>query len=545
MAGILVGARGRNAARSLIKPPRWSWSPYRLESRWRNHMAGAILGFPMWESAGVPRDAIGHRVVTVGSALGWTITTEGAALLYPSSGARFIQVPDFYNADDDPWTVLAVLRFQASSNDYGVFAVDEDGIAGNWLQLWRDENGATDRWGLATRNGGQTNSFGGVVDETTIYRVMATSDGTTIRVYVNGGLLLTQVESLGMTTNRSWNVGAADQTSSKNHVGTYHTFVVWDHEKNAAEVAAISADPYGWLRPARRALVRVPARVTTRRRIESVSRIKPARWTFSPQLVSPEWRWAWRNMLAAVSPHSSQPFDLHRRSFWTVVGGTPNTVLTPSGAGFRFNEPSRAGEAWQIPDSINALLEGRIDWTVGMYLRTNYGSASTDEDTLFGHWDNIDGGSGERKKFMLRWDSNSQQFELFMSANGSSDQSIGNFADAGFDDGELHTVVVVSAQRTVSVYRDAVLIGTGSYTGSPSSGANSHPWEFPGGHLTTTGTTDSPRVDLVNGFVSAEPWKLGDVVAYARDPFGPFRLAARGQFRPDAFAASRRRVGSA
>lgn len=254
---------------------------------------------------------------------------------------------------------------------------------------------------------------------------------------------------------------------------------------------------------------------------------KPRDWNVSRGPIAPKWHWFWRNCVHAHLADRILPFDHARGSPMTQNNnpGTPTHIATSKGMAFAFNTGARSDrDHWAVPDSTNNLLEGLNTFTLGMYLRTNYGTTSTNEDSLFGHWDNINGAGSQRKKFLFRWDSNTQNFECFASSDGTTDQNIGTWSAASFDDGEWHVIVVTAQGGSVTAYMDGRQIGTGSFTGTISSGANSHDWECPGGHQVTFNDLDTPRIDLLAASVTTASWSVPQVIQYTTNPFGPLGM---------------------
>jgi len=216
---------------------------------------------------------------------------------------------------------------------------------------------------------------------------------------------------------------------------------------------------------------------------------------------------------AGVLDGKGQPFDLVANEFLTPYSDAVPTVPTTEGMAL---EPgtgtTRSGDAYTIDHLGSNWLDGAAEFTLGVIWRYE-GTDDTDEDSLIGRWNRVQGADSlDARRALLRYDNDAtSSLDLFVTDSASSIVSIQ--ANFDLDDGEFHWLVGRYDGANLQVFVDGQSIGTPTaFTGTVSSAAASFVPEVFGGQLVTSGGgTDSPRGQFKGWFISERAWTDAEI----------------------------------
>ena len=187
-------------------------------------------------------------------------------------------------------------------------------------------------------------------------------------------------------------------------------------------------------------------------------------------------------------------YDLKAKTFATYYSNTPDSYVDQYGPYLHFND-TRNNEAVLLP-LTDADTNGWGALTV--FLRCRFhGSANAAEDTIFGHWSNVQGTTDNGgKQILWRYDSNNQELDVFFE---TSTGSFSGSLSVNLNDNKVHNIVLRWDGGAAHFFVDGVNKGTACLpTGTLAGNSGGSSIEVMGGHNVTRIVTDndSPRFDL-------------------------------------------------
>jgi len=216
------------------------------------------------------------------------------------------------------------------------------------------------------------------------------------------------------------------------------------------------------------------------------------------------------------------------------VGSTDPSLEADAAFGrvMEFNDAGRDQEAIQLNHLGSTWLHGSSQFTLMLWCQYIGTSPSTDQDSLIGQWNNLQGAAnGNAERAFLRYNSNDQELDLFGEAAGST----GHIVSApDVDDGEFHLLGGRWDGSDLTIVFDGAQLGsTTAFAGPIRTSTHSKVPEVMGSHQTTgsdaNGAFDSPRFRLHSWYIwsdrylaDAEVWALYDPPTrwnlYEREP---------------------------
>lgn len=213
---------------------------------------------------------------------------------------------------------------------------------------------------------------------------------------------------------------------------------------------------------------------------------------------------------AGVIDGKGQPFDLTANEFLTPYNDRRPARPSELGLVLRSGATLRNGDAYTIDHLGSTWLDGVSEFTIGIIYK-QLGSSSTDEDTLFGKWSNLQGQAvaANSRRTLIRYDSGNAELDFIVMTTTAD--SVKPTID--LNDGEFHWIVGRFSASTLSLWVDGVELGSSASTASTVyNAANTAVPEFMGGHVVTTGSgADSPRGDFKAWFVSERAWTDAEI----------------------------------
>jgi len=213
-------------------------------------------------------------------------------------------------------------------------------------------------------------------------------------------------------------------------------------------------------------------------------------------------------------------YDLAAKTTAQFYSNKATLTTSPAGRTLRFNDTTNA-EAIVMPYLLGKF-DGLTEATV--YVRCRFhGNSSTDEDSLFGQWSNLQGAADANgRRVLLRYDSANQEIDIF-TYTSVQDGIVVSAPDV--DDGNIHDIVYRFKSSSHEVFFDGVSLGSGATTGAALlSTSTSKYLEIMGGHEVTGSTgsqNDSPRFDLFTWGV----WNRGLTDVEVRElKFDPYQF---------------------
>lgn len=245
------------------KPSRWNVGPGLVDPRWRSSWRDLVVALPLWPEGSRARDVAGGHDGTLQELAAYGFGPSGSAVVVTDDGADRIFIPHDTSLDVGAGDFSALVQFvtnTAPASAERVIAgtyVSGGTVTPNWVfGHWSGAGGMRFR----IRDSGGNEAFVGASLATgVLHTVLGVRRGSTLELWRSGALLGTDDASgVGDIDNTvGINIGRAFTTDPIN--GPISLFMLWHRPLEPSEAGAITLDPFGPFRMARRTLVRVPA----------------------------------------------------------------------------------------------------------------------------------------------------------------------------------------------------------------------------------------------------------------------------------------------
>lgn len=248
---------------SRVKPARWGWHPELVAEEWRWALRNCVGIWPLWEGSGDPFNILNQTQYARDANIDWqsgqygfelsfdSSDESGAGLSSTSPGSEFaFSTSDSLSFAIMFWTNHDYLGFDGHYFNWGTSGFS-DGFGGHTVNAAGGDPFGVFTMGANTNTEASNN--GTFVTDGNIYFVVATWDqpAAVVRVYVNGVL---DYEVTGYSDTSSADPAevyiARNEGGGENLAdGALLYAQAWKRELSSDEVAHLSQDPFGPIRP--------------------------------------------------------------------------------------------------------------------------------------------------------------------------------------------------------------------------------------------------------------------------------------------------------